>query len=147
MENYGRYRAIRALKHDRYVAQDPLVGRKVILELLPLGPESFAWARARAQVRSPLVEKLLDLGVGEDRSFLISEFVEGRSLQEVGFDRKYRQPLLEALQAIHEAGIQHGALHSRNVIITPEGVLRLVGLRWTGQDDRAATADLLAQLA
>lgn len=139
----GRYRTLSEFGPDEYLAYDPLLDRQVILHLIPQGSdELFQWGRKLARAGGPLVQRMYDLRMEQTRNYLVREVVEGRSLEEIGPDPKLLTPLLEALDSIHRAGLQHGDLRPANAILTPEGVLRLTNLRYQGRDDREALLEL-----
>lgn len=73
---------------------------------------------------------------------LVREVVEGRSLEEIGPDPSHFPALLQALEHIHQAGLQHGDLRPANAILTPEGTLRLTNLCYQGRDDAEALREL-----
>jgi serine/threonine protein kinase len=79
------------------------------------------------------------LQVGNDL-YLVSEFVEGVSLAEtlqqtgvlsleqaVGLARQ----ALEALSYVHQVGLVHGGLHPNNLLLTPNGQLKITDLSLT----------------
>lgn len=139
----GRYQNLSEFGPDEYLAYDPLLNRQVIVHLIPQdSDELFQWGRKLAQAGGPLVQRMYDLGMEQDRTYLVREVVEGRSLEEIGPDPNLLPPLLEALESIHRAGLQHGDLRPANAILTPEGVLRLTNLRYQGRDDGEALLEL-----
>lgn len=140
---FGRYQTLFQVGPSDYLADDPLLNRKVYIQTAPVSsPDLFEWARKLAAAGGPLVQRLHDLGMDPEKSYLVREVVEGRSLEEIGPDRIFWPALLEALEHIHRAGLQHGDLRPANLIVTPEGVLRLTNLCYQGRDDGEALQEL-----
>ncbi|WP_327086119.1 protein kinase [Nonomuraea sp. NBC_01738] len=74
--------------------------------------------------------RILDVGVHEDRPYIVSEYVPGPSLHELvttdgprtgGGLQRLAIATLTALDAIHAAGVVHRDLKPSNVIMGPEG--------------------------
>lgn len=144
--NFGRYQNAQPLTNGVYLAADPLLERRVLLEFL--SEESFEWARQLGRAGGPLIQRLLDVGVTSDqRKYIVREVVDGRSLLEIGPDRSLLEPLRVALAALHEQGLQHGDLSPVNIILTPDGVVRLTNMRYQGRNDQEALQELEAWFA
>jgi hypothetical protein len=86
---------------------------------------------------------------------LVWEFVPGTPLAEFEADsaawlRVARETIL-AVEALHAAGIVHGSLHGRNVIVTPAGEVKLTHvsplLYADPEQDAADVVTMLAELA
>jgi serine/threonine protein kinase len=137
---FGRYQVLSQLEPDCYLAADPLLDRRVLIHLMA----DFDWARQLARAGGPLIQRLLDMGSSHDQNYLVREVVEGRTLEEIGPDPKYKPALREALAHLHGHGLQHGDLRPANIVISPEGVLRLTNVRYRGRDDREAMSELEA---
>lgn len=136
----GGYRIKRLLGHGGmgavYEAEDALRGRTVAIKLLrqQLSRDRVVLARFEREARVAAavghrhVVEVLDFGV--DRSglpFLVMEHVSGMSLAEVLRSEGCFEPrraagiagqLLEALAAVHRAGILHRDLKPDNVFVT-----------------------------
>lgn len=144
-EQFGRYQTHFQVGANDYLARDPLLNRQVLIQVGPAGsPELLQWARQLGAVGGPLVQRLHDFGMEADKSYLVREVMEGRNLEELGPDPKWLPHLLQALEQIHRAGLEHGDLRPANAIVTPEGVLRLTNLCYQGRPDAEALAEFRA---
>ena len=67
----------------------------------------------------------------EGKPHLVWEYVPGQTLESVADSMSPRElaalrsELLVALSAMHSLGLVHGAIHPRNVIIAPDGTVKL----------------------
>jgi len=125
-----------------YAALQRWTGREVAVKVLrtvhlenPDERERFeSEARLCCRVRSPHVLRVYDLRVSEDRMFLILELVNGPSL----YRRMAEGPTLSAedvlrlgeqvcrgLTAIHAEGIVHRDVKPANILLTPQGDVKL----------------------
>ena len=122
-------------------------GRRVVLKRLDpdcllrsdANPKLHATIRDRlARVRELAHARVANLyGVEHDRGivYLVWEYVEGRPLEDwaIGEQRRPSQrelllasrELILTVEALHARGIVHGAIHGRNVIVDPQGKLKL----------------------
>lgn len=109
---------------------------------------------AMAAARHPSVVRLVDFGLHEGRQpCLVMEGVSGQTLadrlQEVGhlpwteaFELGAR--VLEALAVLHDEGLVHRDVSPRNVILLPNGEVKLMGLghvAFTSNDDEPFDVD------
>ena len=98
-------------------------------------------ARALASVDHPHVVRIFDAGVSEGRLYLVMEFLDGENLRE----RLARlgpipaaecvaliSQLLLALEAVHHAGILHRDVKPENLVLLPDGTVKLAdfGVAW-----------------
>jgi tetratricopeptide (TPR) repeat protein len=143
----GRYRIVRRLARGGmgivYLAHDPRLDRPVALKLLPpyldadpaavrrLGDE----ARAASALDHTHIETVYEIGDTEDgRVFIAMAYYDGETLRE----RIRRGPLslpdavdlgaqlAEGLSAAHRNGIIHRDIKPENLLITRDGVLKIV---------------------
>ena len=123
---------------------DPDTQRPVVIKVIRIGltPERVAVvAAALAGLKDRLVEHpalatLLDTGVREVEPFIVSDFIEGDSLDVAlrEFGPAHMRDALPRLRSLADAldagaamGIVHGSLHLRDIIVSPEQTV-LTGL-------------------
>lgn len=106
-------------------------------------------ARAAAAVEHPRVVRAFDFDAGPDLYFIVMEFVDGEDLQKI-IDRDGIMPIpvaaecirqtAEGLEAIHKAGLVHRDLKPGNLIVDPQGNVRILdlGLARMSEDDSSS---------
>jgi len=123
-------------------AQDTKLGRDVALKVLP---ESFAQdperlerfereARVLASLSHPNIAGIHGLEDVEGKRFLVMEVAEGETLAEriargplpVEEAVRIAKQIAEALEVAHEKGIVHRDLKPGNVMVTPEGQVKVL---------------------
>src|SRR5437762_6505204 len=108
-------------------ARDTRLGREVAIKI---SSEKFSdrfehEARAVAMLNHPNICQIYDVGP----DYLVMELVEGERLKgplpvETALD--YARQIAQALEAAHEKGIIHRDLKPGNVMITPQGVVKVL---------------------
>src|SRR5947209_5717285 len=125
-----------------YLAKDSRLGRRVALKLLP---EHFARdaelvrrfeqeARAASVLNHPNIITVHEIGESEGRRFIVTEFVEGRTLRErlgegrfdVGDALDICAQVAGALAKAHDAGIVHRDIKPENVMVDEEGHVKVL---------------------
>jgi serine/threonine protein kinase/tetratricopeptide (TPR) repeat protein len=125
-----------------YLAEDTRLGRRVALKLLPPEfsehPEKIQRfereARTIASLNHPGIVTLHSIEEAEGRRFLTMEHVEGQTLGTAlprgGLPMSRLLPLAialtDAVSAAHRQGILHRDLKPDNVMLTPEGRLKVL---------------------
>ncbi len=125
-----------------YRARDTRLGREVAIKVLPEGLSSDAErlsrfereARLASSLNHPNIIAIYDIGQFGATRFIAMELVEGRTLREVlSAGRLSMQRLLEiAVQAAeglaraHEAGIVHRDLKPENLMVTRDGLVKML---------------------
>ena len=125
-----------------YRARDERLGRDLALKVLPAESMADETARARllreAQMASslnhPHIAHIYEVGEDKDHLFIAMELVEGRPLKEAipatGLPHEevveYGTQIASALAYAHGRGIIHRDLKSTNVMITPEGRVKVL---------------------
>ena len=125
-----------------YRAQDRNLGRQVAIKVMPeefsSDPERLARfereAKLLAVLNHPNIAAVHELEQSGGRRFLVLEMVEGETLQ-ARLDRgamavddalETCRQVAEGLEAAHEKGIVHRDLKPGNIIITPEGKVKIL---------------------
>jgi Tol biopolymer transport system component/predicted Ser/Thr protein kinase len=146
LQSLDRFRVVRKLGSggmgEVYLAEDPRLGRKVALKLLPQGlltdPEirrRFSQeARAISALNHPQIVTIYDVGVTGDRDFIAMEFVDGQTLRELlvagplevrrAFDLVAQAAT--GLAAAHENGIVHRDVKPENLMVTRNGHVKVM---------------------
>jgi tetratricopeptide (TPR) repeat protein len=142
----GPYRVLEKLGEggmgEVYRAHDSRLGRDVALKVLPAefaaDPERLQRfereARATAALSHPNILAVYDLGTYEGTPFIVEELVEGESLRErlsggpvpVTTAVELASQIARGLAAAHEKHIVHRDLKPDNVIVTRDGVAKIL---------------------
>src|ERR1043165_9213790 len=124
-----------------YLARDTRLDRSVAIKALPehlaTDPDRLARLQREAKVLASLNHSGIGAIYGLEGSggpqYLILEFIEGKTLAEtldgpvpVPDALSIARQIAEALEAAHERGIIHRDLKPGNVMVTPDGVVKVV---------------------
>jgi serine/threonine-protein kinase len=121
---------------------DPMIGRPVAVKIFPADlaqgearDRFLREARVVGQLSHPNVITLHDMGIEESTQtpYLVMEYVEGLPLDRVlekgtlPFPRAcaWVAHAAEALDAAHKRGVIHGDVKPANILITPDGKVKL----------------------
>ncbi len=147
----GRYRLAARIAGggmgEVWLAQDTVLHRDVAIKILrseyaddPTFLARFqAEARHAAGLSHPHIATVYDFGEGgaDDSPFLVMEYVPGEALSDLlsGVSRSGRLPARQTLeiigqaalglQAAHDAGVIHRDVKPGNILVTPEGVVKI----------------------
>jgi serine/threonine-protein kinase len=125
-----------------FLAEDTALGRRVALKFLPAALEEDPTARERflreakaaAALDHPYICKIYEIGEVEGRAFIAMEYIEGTTL----FEKISSGPLpisqvldlgaeiADALEAAHKKQIVHRDIKSANIMVTPEGHVKIL---------------------
>jgi eukaryotic-like serine/threonine-protein kinase len=146
-----------------YRALDPRISRQVALKLLPKSLVNDAERRRRfeqearlaAALNHPNVMAIYDVGLDQDPPYIVAELVSGESLRAL-IDagplpvRKavdVAAQIASGLAAAHAAGIVHRDLKPENVIVTAEGVAKLLDFGVARVESKRAAASETVTIA
>jgi serine/threonine-protein kinase len=142
----GRYRVTRKIggggMADVYLAEDQELGRRVAIKILHsryANDDQFVERFRReathaAGLSHPNIVAIFDRGETEGSYFIVMEYVEGRTLKELIRGRgpcpvpvaiAYTRQVLSALRYAHRNGVVHRDIKPHNVIVDPEGVVKV----------------------
>src|SRR5262252_3619760 len=116
-----------------YRATDTKLGRDVAIKILPeafaADPDRMARFEREAHVLAALNHPNIAAIYGVEERALVMELVEGDRLQgplplETALD--YARQIAEALEAAHEKGIVHRDLKPANIMVTAQGVVKVL---------------------
>jgi serine/threonine protein kinase len=122
-------------------ARDTVLGRTVALKTLvhafgaSIEQKQFLReAQIVSQLSHPAIVNLYDVGIeGENVAYLVMEYIEGKTLQQVLSEAAVPVPracawaadLAGALNRAHRAGIIHGDIKPGNILVTEDGRVKL----------------------
>jgi eukaryotic-like serine/threonine-protein kinase len=125
-----------------YFARDTRLDRPVAIKALPahLGQDADRLARFQreakvlASLNHPGIGAIYGLEEAEGRQYLVLEFVEGETLADrlaggpIPVDEAVTlaKQIAEALEVAHEKGVVHRDLKPGNVMVTPDGVVKVL---------------------
>ncbi len=152
-----------------YRAEDEALRRTVALKLLPGGGERrladsdeakqrfLREARSAAAISHPNVAHVHEVGDADGYLYIAMELVQGETLRarlgrgrlDVATARRLAEQVARGLAAAHARGIMHRDLKPENVMVTPDGVVKLLdfGLAKAGDAGDAETPSARADLA
>jgi serine/threonine protein kinase len=147
----GRYEVERVLGRGAmgavYLGRDPTIGRTIAIKLvqtaIQLTPAEiekyrerfYREARAAGKLLHPGIVAVFDVGHTEDATpFIVMEYVEGRTLQEILATETLEHEevlrlgakILEPLAYAHSNGVVHRDIKPSNVLVTPDGAVKIM---------------------
>src|ERR1044072_6657508 len=140
-----------------YLAHDERLGRKVALKFLPerLTANSAQLSRFKSEARAasalnhPNILTVYEIGTEGNRHFIATEFIEGVTLRATlarGRMRVYDAlevavQVASALAAAHETGVVHGDIKPENIMIRPDGYVKVLDFGLAKLADQSSVAD------
>ncbi len=116
-----------------YRARDSKLEREVAIKVLPAAlaqdPERLARFEREAKVLAALNHPNIAAIYGVEERALVMELVPGESLKgplPLETALSYAKQIADALEAAHEKGIVHRDLKPANIMVTPEGVVKVL---------------------
>src|SRR5512147_943296 len=146
-----------------YRARDTRLGREVAVKVLPAERLSDPARRARferearavAALNHPNIVTVYGIESSDGTDFIAMELVAGQTLQTLisrhamnaSEALRIAVPLADALATAHAAGIMHRDVKPANVMVTPNGVVKVLdfGLAKLMQPDEATVDDATTQ--
>ncbi len=137
----GRYELREQLSDSSWQGWDPVLGRSVLVTLLPSGANLEA-------LRGHAVIPVVDCGDG----FVVTETVAGIALSGSSLPPSALSALLaqvaEGLQLLHDQGLGHGGISLDHLVLRADGVVVLTGFAFSGSpsDDLLAFSAVASEL-
>jgi len=112
-----------------YRAKDTKLDRQVAIKILPdalaQDPDRLARFDREAKVLASLNHPNIAQIYGIEGNALVMELVQGDTLK-CPAPLEYAKQIAEALEAAHEKGVTHRDLKPANIMVTPEGVVKVL---------------------
>ncbi len=125
-----------------FLGYDTILERKVAVKFLPAGLQDdvafqerfFREAKAAAALDHPFICKIYETGNIQGRAYIVMEYIEGESLR-AQMDKeplslrdtlRITSEIAEALEKAHGDGIVHRDLKPGNIMITPQGHVKIM---------------------
>src|SRR5215216_443970 len=141
-----------------YLAEDMRLGRRVALKILSpefTGDEERLRrfeqeARAASALNHPNIITIHEVGLDNNTHFIAMEFIEGETLrQRIASGKTSLQKALDiaiqvagALDAAHRAGIVHRDVKPENIMLRPDGLVKLLDFGIAKLTETQSNADL-----
>lgn len=142
----GPYRVLSLLgaggMGEVYLAEDTRLGRRVALKLLPAEFTHDAErirrfereARAASALNHPNIITIYEIGQSDGAYFIATEFVEGQTLRDFMVAARPQikaamnviAQVADALSAAHAAGIIHRDVKPENIMLRPDGYVKVL---------------------
>jgi serine/threonine protein kinase len=151
----GRYELVEQLGRGAmgsvYSARDPLLAREVALKILHKNAGNLDEARALARLAHPNVVAVYDVGEEDGRVWIAMERASGETLGAWlrSTTRSWEAILgvfvqaARALDAAHAAGVVHGDFKPDNVLVAPDGSVKVMDFGLARLHDAIANDDRL----
>jgi predicted Ser/Thr protein kinase len=150
VKKIGRYDVLKELGRGAmgvvYAAEDPLIGRAVAIKTIRFGtPEAgddreqliqrlHREAQAAGVLSHPGIVTVFDVGEQEDEAFIVMEYVEGKSVEDMLAAAELQQPgtflpilrgTASAIDYAHSKGIIHRDIKPSNIMVCRDGTVKI----------------------
>ncbi len=145
-KRFGHYEIINQIGEggmgEVYLAKDKKLDRNVAIKILN---EEFSQdesnlqrfvseAKAASALNHPNILTIYEFGEAEDARFIVSEYIEGKTLREIIRASRLRLPAIldisiqiaGALSAAHKAHLVHRDIKPENIMIRPDGYVKVL---------------------
>ncbi len=145
-DRFAHYKIIRQIgvggMGEVYLAEDEKLDRRVAIKILN---ERFGKtdshlqrfireAKAASSLNHPNILVIHEINVGDDANFIVSEYVEGRTLRDLAGGNQVTVAkaidialqIAGALAAAHGAGIVHRDIKPENIVVRPDGYVKVL---------------------
>jgi serine/threonine-protein kinase len=145
-DRFAHYKILRLVgvggMGEVYLAEDEKLDRRVAIKILN---ERFGKneshlsrfireAKAASSLNHPNILVIHEINVGEEANYIVSEYVEGRTLRDlIGSSELTLQSVIDiaiqiagALSAAHGAGIVHRDIKPENIVVRPDGYVKVL---------------------
>ena len=163
-DKIGRYRIVSKIGEggmgEVYLADDAKLGRRVALKILPASVASDTdrmlrfehEARSASALNHPNIITIYEINDEEGDLFIAMEYVDGQTLSKKikSKDLDLRQALdiaiqiAAALAAAHEANVIHRDIKPDNIIVRPDGLVKVLDFGLAKLTEKAPVFDLEA---
>jgi eukaryotic-like serine/threonine-protein kinase len=123
-----------------YLAEDTYLGRTVALTLLPEWYDVERMQRVTRECRAisalnhPNIRAIYDVGQHKSQYFIVTEYVDGPTMRDyLSHTRLKVEELIDAamqilagLAAAHTAGVLHRDLRPDNIVLRPDGLVKIL---------------------
>src|SRR6185436_12045669 len=143
---FGHYEIINQIgaggMGEVYLARDKKLDRKVAIKILnqeysqdESNLQRFvSEAKAASALNHPNILTIYEFGEAEDARFIVSEYIEGKTLREMIRESSLRLPeildisiqITGALSAAHQAHLVHRDIKPENIMIRPDGYVKVL---------------------
>src|SRR5262245_50329542 len=140
-----------------FLAEDTRLGRKVALKTLPSAftgdPDRVRRfeqeAKAASALNQPNILTIHEIGAIDNRHFIVSEYVEGETLRQLmqkgemtlSAALDVAVQVASALAAAHAAGITHRDVKPENVMLRPDGLVKVLDFGLAKLTETQSTTD------
>jgi serine/threonine protein kinase len=145
-KRFGHYEIIKQIgvggMGEVYLASDKKLNRSVAIKILNerLSEDEsnlqrfVSEAKAASALNHPNILTIYEFGEAEDARFIVSEYIEGKTLREIVRESRLRLPeildisiqITGALSAAHKAHLVHRDIKPENIMIRPDGYVKVL---------------------